>query len=476
MSNLNKIRLQSLKEIRPTESDIQQSFDVFKKVKNAIQEEASARNIDLSFIELEGSSGQKQTQLRNWNELDIFVGLPLTILRQNQLEDKVRKPAIRHLIKQLVRDVAVNAVERVDAKNIQVAYAEHPYVIAHIDKQKVDVVFCFDLPEDYIYKHGPITAVDRTPHHSKFVKKNLSEAQRDDVRLLKAFFQSSFVYGDSSPIGRSGFTGFSSEMLIFHRHTLEATLDFLSQPDPEPLDFFNRDHDILKHKFSQDFLIISDPIDPNRNISSSISNRAYRFAQHNASQLLQKPTKKYFKRKPVPQLSPNEMEKLEPHYYVIEFQDLTDWHYTKTRDKLYRYFTTLSKYLKQEPTGEPRFGMMTFEEVFQEKVFAVSLHIEKAEISPSFIRTGPPAAHTEGVKQFVERHPNAYFKDGRYHVEIRRAVTKAEEAIRNYLKKHIISSNLQVIGITKEGTTKIGRQALWILINAVLPFSKSNPR
>ena len=470
MSIPNTIWLKCLNEIRPTESEIQESSFVFEKVRKAIELEAEDQEITVAFINLEGSSGRKQTQLRGWKELDIFVGLPVSILSHSLEDKKIRKPVIRRLLKKMVKDIAVNAARSAGSEEVEIAYAEHPYVIAQIDNYKVDIVFCFDLTKDYIVNNGPITAVDRTPHHSNFVDKHLTVAQRDDVRLLKAFFHTAYVYGDSSPVGRSGFTGFSTEMLIFHTKALEPALEYLSQSTPQPLDFFNRDADSLKRKFPNDFFIISDPVDPNRNIASSISQRAYRYTSHKSRQLLQDPSEAFFDRRPIPQLSATELDLLGPNYFVIEFHDQTGWHYTKTRDKLYRYFSKLARFLKQEPTGESRFGFVAFEEVFQGDIFAVALYVEKVRVSQSYTRAGPQQSHVEGVNQFIEKHPEAFLKNGRYYTKIRRTFTSAEATLRYYLSENQLSSKLPVIEVSRTGSTQIGAQALWILTKAVLPF------
>jgi tRNA nucleotidyltransferase (CCA-adding enzyme) len=263
-------------------------------------------------------------------------------------------------------------------------------------------------------------------------------------------------------------------MLIFHLQALEPALEYLSQSAPQPLDFFSRDADLLKRKFTNDFFIISDPVDPNRNIASSISKRAYRYTKHRASQLLLSPSEVFFDRQPIPQLSETELDLLEPNYFVIEFQDQTGWHYTKTRDKLYRYFSTLARFLKQEPTGEPRFGLTTFEELFRGDIFAVALHVEKAKVSQSYTRAGPPESQVEGVNKFIEKHPDAFLRNGRYYTKIKRAFTSAEKALRYYLSENQLSSKLPIIDMTRTGSTEIGAQALWILTQAVLPFVTSN--
>ncbi|GAI51570.1 unnamed protein product, partial [marine sediment metagenome] len=74
----------------------------------------------------------------------------------------------------------------------------------------------FDLDEERIKQEGPITAVDRSPWHGRFVRENLSKDQKNDVRLLKQFFKSNHSYGDKSSVGKVGFIGYSSELLIYY--------------------------------------------------------------------------------------------------------------------------------------------------------------------------------------------------------------------------------------------------------------------
>ncbi len=470
MFSLQKIRTSILDQIRPTQFEIDESFRIYSKIKESIQSVAKDRKLELAFIELEGSSGRKQTQLRSWRELDIFIGLSPSILPESIGLEKSKKHFVRKLFKELVKEVAIVAAQQVGAQTANIAYAEHPYVSINLNKYLVDLVFCFDLTPEYIMENGPITAVDRTPHHSRFVDANLTQQQRDDVRIFKAFCHSVFVYGDSSPVGRSGFTGFSTEMFIYHSKNIDSAFDFLSQSPTICLDFFGRSSQELRNSFPKDFLVITDPTDPKRNIASSISQRAYRYAQYNAQQLHKQPSSSFFQMQPIPILSAKELAQMTSNYFVIEFHDETNWHYTKTRDKLYRYFTKLQKALRCEPTGELRFGAVTFEEVFQPPIFAIALHVEKNEIKDRYIRIGPQADFTEGVERFIEKHPDAVLVNGRYHVTITRTITDAEQAIRQYFAENLLSPKLSLIDITNHGTTKIGKQSLWILKNAIQPF------
>jgi tRNA CCA-adding enzyme len=474
MFPLQQIRSRILDQIRPTQLEVDESIQIYSKIKKRIKHVAKEQELDLAFIELEGSSGRKQTQLRNWRELDIFIGLPPVILPKPIELEKPKKSFIKKLFKKLVKDVAIVAAQQAGAQTVNIAYAEHPYVSLTLDKYLVDLVFCFDLAPEYILENGPITAVDRTPHHSRFVDANLSQQQRDDVRILKAFCHSVFVYGDSSPVGRSGFTGFSTEMIIYHLENIDSAFEYLSQYPAICLDFFGKSPQQLEKDFPKDFLIITDPTDAKRNIASSISQRAYQYAQHNSQRLLQHPSTSFFQMQPIPLLSAKELAQMAPNYYVIEFYDDTNWHYTKTRDKLYRYFTKLQKFLRFEPTSEPRFGTVTFEVVFQGHIFAIALYVEKNEINDSYVRVGPSVNFIEGVEGFTEKHPDAILVNDKYHVTITRTVTDAEQALRQFLVENTLSPKLSLIAISHDGITKIGKQALWILRNAIQPFVNQN--
>jgi tRNA CCA-adding enzyme len=470
MDPLPAIRNQVLPRLRPTQADNERARSCFSIIEQAVKRVSGECNVEIAFVRLEGSAGRKQTQLRTNPDLDIFIGLPAAALPEMDESGKQRKSDVQKLLKRLVHDIALEAASLAGCQNIRVAYAEHPYVTAAFDEFRVDLVFCFDLSPQFLSERGPITAVDRTPHHSRFIDEHLTADQRDDVRLLKAFFQASWVYGDASPIGRSGFTGFAAEMLIYHAQRLASALEKLKTLSDEPLDFFGRSAADLRRLFPDDLLIIVDPTDRTRNVAASISERAYRYARYQAARMLHHPSPRFFTPRRIPMLSVQEQARLEPNFFVVEYRDATGWHYTKTRDKLYRYFIHLCQLLRTEQTGESRFGPSTFEEVFEKDVFAVALHVTSPHISPSYTRVGPPPRLQEAVRRFRETHPSAYLQNGRYRVEITRPYSVAEDAIKEYLAQHQVASGLHLVEVTHTGVTPTGKRALWILNKGVLPF------
>ncbi|MHA2406153.1 MAG: hypothetical protein ACXACH_05315, partial [Candidatus Hermodarchaeia archaeon] len=92
MTLLNQIRVQSLRKIQPSKADLKAASTVFNKVEKALSAEIEARAVEAAFITLEGSSGIKQTQLRGWKELDVFIGLPVSVVPDSLEKTKTAKP------------------------------------------------------------------------------------------------------------------------------------------------------------------------------------------------------------------------------------------------------------------------------------------------------------------------------------------------------------------------------------------------
>ena len=85
-------------------------------------------------------------------------------------------------------------------------YAQHPYLRGEIEGIGIDVVPCYSVENST----KPISAVDRTPFHTEWVKKNIS-GMEDDIRLTKQFLKGCGAYGASSAVG--GFSGYLVEIL-----------------------------------------------------------------------------------------------------------------------------------------------------------------------------------------------------------------------------------------------------------------------
>src|SRR5512137_731153 len=87
-------------------------------------------------------------------------------------------------------------------------YAEHPYVHGEFHGFEAEIVPCFRIRDT----SQKMSAVDRTPFHTRFIADNLRSEQHDEVRLLKRFLKGIGAYGAEEAV--RGFSGYLAELLV----------------------------------------------------------------------------------------------------------------------------------------------------------------------------------------------------------------------------------------------------------------------
>ncbi len=164
-------------------------------------------------------------------------------------------------------------------------YAEHPYVSGYIGERKIDIVPCFELsPNARI-----ISSVDRTPLHTEYVLKNLSEFGRDQVRLLKLFMKTIGVYG--SEIKVAGFSGYVCELLIIKFGSMMKVIEAFSSTKGAMK--FDLQGTAEAEKYDSPVVII-DPTDVTRNAAAAISEENFSRMKINSRLFLRNPEARYF--------------------------------------------------------------------------------------------------------------------------------------------------------------------------------------
>ncbi len=412
------IREYILNKIRPTEDEIQKINNIVDLLRHSLFE-ANDGQFPISFISAEGSTGAKQTQLRGASDIDLFIGIDLNEYPELlTMKRKDQRQFSKKLFENIVESLVIPTLRKIDANNILKAYAEHPYVKLNYRGVDIDIVGCFDISPDVLKQHGPITAVDRSPHHTRFVVEHLTEKTRDDIRLLKALAKSSYAYGDKAAIGRSGFTGYSIEVMTIMWNSFENVLKNLKVLKTAPLDYFGRSRkELIKiNGFRDHFLIVVDPTDPNRNVAASISPRSYYWVLNVIDNLIEESKnstdphdfEKYFIYRPIPvDKSPD------PRLYSVEFTGDPSVHYTIYRDKLYHYGCKVAFFLKYEKTGEEKFPDVHFEIYFENNNFSIAFYTSNPQIDDTYLRRGPPLKNKYAVSRFKSANPDTIEK-GRY--------------------------------------------------------------
>jgi len=269
-----------VKEIlRPTSSELDEALHLYKELEGILKDILS-KTIPYDFkIELEGSVA-KGTSLRGEMDLDIFVLIQYENLNKEWIIEKFVKPVSKGLGR-------LGKGYRVELR-----YASHPYVKVYAGNIEADIVPAYWAKSINDIK----TPVDRTPFHTEFVKKNLTDEQRDEVRLLKKFFKGIGVYG--AEIKVEGFSGYLTELLIIKYGSFE---DFLRsaitwrEPQIISLSKLNSyEVSVLRKTFKGAPLIFPDPVDSRRNAAAAVSRRSMALAILAAHEFLKRPSLKFF--------------------------------------------------------------------------------------------------------------------------------------------------------------------------------------
>ncbi len=174
-----------------------------------------------------------------------------------------------------------------------VEYAEHPYTKGEIDGFEVEIVPAYDVASGAEIR----SSVDRTPFHTDWVNEHLSEAEKEAVVLLKAFLRGQGLYGPTLRV--EGFSGYLCELLVAAYGSFDAVLDAAVDWDEEAVLGPAGHHDEglppeLEEKFSEDSLVVIDPVDPDRNVAAVLSTENYARFVYAAWRFRQAPAASFF--------------------------------------------------------------------------------------------------------------------------------------------------------------------------------------
>ncbi|MHA1903690.1 MAG: hypothetical protein ACXABZ_03550 [Candidatus Thorarchaeota archaeon] len=473
-----EVRNKILDRITPSLDEIHQQERLVEILRKALEMRAENLGILYSFIEAQGSTGKKQTQLHGAADIDIFVGLrPEDYESILSLPLKERDKRISSTLDRFV-DEWFSTIELSGITSRQKTYSQHPYLSLRINDTDVDILCCFDLSAEVIQQEGPVTAVDRTLHHTRYVSQHLTKKTREVVRLLKSFVRASHAYGDMCAVGRMGFTGYALELLAINYNTLENALDAIRNLDSCALDPLNRPLEELRKipTFRNDYIFIIDPTDTGRNVASSFSKRAFKWIKIRIEDLLSPLAQKNDNRilklmleSPIPTGSTSSW--FNSRAKAFEFESDNSVHYTELRDKLYRFTGKLVKSLESERTGEKRFGRILSEVYFEAEKFAVGLVVEYPTIEKTYSRRGPLVELKDAAENFTIAHSKAYEKEGYLWVDEKRQWTSAWS-----FAKHIVDDH-QIDGLRRaKARSVVSDRVLSVLFRYVLPTEPDFPR
>lgn len=260
-----------LERIKPSEEERALVNAVTQEILKIAEEEIGKKDLEVT-PRLVGSIA-KDTYLSGDHDVDLFLAFPLEV----PLEE--------------LRKIGLELGEAIGKRleSYEIAYAEHPYVRAFYKGFDVDIVPCYNVKSWRDVK----TAVDRSLLHTEWVVKHL-DGRNDEVRLLKKFLKGINAYG--SEVYVRGFSGYLTELLIIKYGSfmnLLENVEFLGKGKIIDLEGWLKKEPEIAYKTvereGESPLIVIDPVDPRRNVASSLSWEKFGVFYFKAKEFVEKP-------------------------------------------------------------------------------------------------------------------------------------------------------------------------------------------
>jgi tRNA nucleotidyltransferase (CCA-adding enzyme) len=443
MQKLNAIHEEILKKITPTQTDRAKIKALAEELQRKVVLACEEQGVKAA-VRVEGSVA-KDTWLREEPEIDIFMRLPTTIPRKS--------------LGKISLKIARKATE--GSKQVE-RFAEHPYLEAFIGDVRVNIVPCYDV------KRGEwLSATDRTPFHTDYVKRRLNKTLRNEVRLLKKFLQGITVYG--AEIKTGGFSGYLCELLILHHksftETLRAFARYTQQVTIDTEGYYAGREKEQRLLFSET-LVVVDPVDKGRNVASAVQPQKLYTLVGAARAFLKTPNAKFFYPPKAKALSAETLRsKLENRGASLIF--LTLGKIETVPDVLWGQLYRTQRSLRKlaELSG---FKVLRDAVWSNEKTLSVFVFELEQRVLPSVKKhLGPPLEREKECEKFLSKYAHndgavsgPYIEDSRWVVELRRKVTDAVEVLKEKLK-----DGGRNVGVA-ELVSQAFREKLRILVNS----------
>ena len=337
-------------------------------------------------VRVDGSVA-KDTWLRDYADVDVFMRVSPN-LSKAQLHDVCLPIAKRALTPNKI-------VER---------FADHPYVESFVDlgrlgSLRVNVVPCYDVkPGEWL------SATDRSPYHTEYIRQHLTVPQHDEVRLLKAFMRGISAYG--ADIKTGGFSGMLCETLIASQQDFQAVVKrFCSWEESNYVDLENyfqgRSDEV--HRLFREPLIVIDPVDKGRNLAAAVRrDQLWNFVAA-SRQLIKKPSASFFEEpriKPLTDAGYRHLVSKRGSTIVAVVMGRMDVVVDVLWSQLYRTERALVNLLESNDFSVLRSSSWSDERSLN----VILLELEQGVLTGSKRHEGPPVSRLAESASFLEKH------------------------------------------------------------------------
>jgi len=301
-------------------------------------------------------------------------------------------------------------------------YVEHPYTTGHFKGIEVDMVPCFHIKSTEML----LTAVDRTPFHTKFVLSKVDERMCDEIRLLKQFMDGIGTYG-AEPDTR-GFSGYLCELLVIK---FGSFIDVLINAAE-----WKKGQTIVIEKKGPMMiapLVVYDPVDPKRNVASAVHEDTLAEFIVASKAYLRSPSEKFF--------FPNEREPLD----LKTLKSMAEEHGSKlltvafkkpkiNEDNLGSQIWK-TEYALGKKLNSFNFNVLRATHAMTDKNIVIIFELERDELSKTHVHIGPPVwvknCETFLIKWQNNIYGKPFIQDGRWTVIADRQYRTAADMVAN---------------------------------------------
>jgi tRNA nucleotidyltransferase (CCA-adding enzyme) len=414
-SSLEEIITEVLKRVTPNDSDREHVLYLANRLIRKVQEAAKEKGVEAE-IRVEGSVA-KNTWLREEPEIDIFIRVPKTMPRET----------LGTVCLEIARK-ATEGFEQIER------FAEHPYLEAKSDKVTVNIVPCYKV------KQGEwISATDRTPFHTDYVKPLLDMRKAGEVRLLKRFMKGVGVYGAEIKVG--GFSGYLCELLVLNYGSFLGVLRVAGDWKERTIIDYARHYAERREikKIFEEPLVMVDPVDRGRNVAAAVRKERLEEFVTASRAFLKTPDKNFFYPPEVESLDSgeliNKINARDSTLVFIKFGKITAvpdvlW------GQLYKSQRSLRKLIQRNDFTVLRDDVWSDEKNLSVLIFEV----ENRYLPNTKRHLGPPLRQKLECEKFLRKHVGAgstvsgpRLEEGRWVVDLERKHTDVVDLLNEKL-------------------------------------------
>ncbi|MBM5805158.1 MAG: CCA tRNA nucleotidyltransferase [Candidatus Verstraetearchaeota archaeon] len=421
---IERIRAEVAERVSPKAKDRAEIERVLRKVSSKINREAKNRKLQVR-VEVEGSIA-KDTWVADDRDLDVFIIFPHGTSKEDMKEEGLK-------------------LAKAGAGGLwRLGYAEHPYVEVEIDGCRLDIVPSIEIRDG----DRPVTSVDRTPLHTRFMLERLSPKMKRDVRVLKQFMKGIEVYGAELKVG--GFSGYLCELLALNYGSFEKVIRAAAEwRGKTVIDYMHHYKEGEGGKVFDTPLVIVDPVDRRRNAAAAVTHQSYSTFIAASRWFLRRPAMDFFFPKPESAGFPEVSKAIRERGTAVAAiavgcpnlpSDIL-W------GEVYKSLTRTVDML-----DEHSFRVNSHTAWSDEKGSVVLLiEVEGRGVREGRIHMGPKVSFADEAERFVNKYLDSknvlagpYVKEDRWYVELKRDQTDLKALIKEEFPKLRLSKDIMV--------------------------------